>query len=43
MIKYAPLEGPDVDRDFSEIELAKDILHGILPSPKSNGIIGKDS
>jgi hypothetical protein len=33
-LRYAPLQGPDVDRLFSEIENAKDILDGTLPPPK---------
>jgi hypothetical protein len=33
-LRYAPLQGPDVDYLFSEIEHAKDILDGTLPPPK---------
>ena len=33
-LRYAPLQDPDVDLLFSEIEHAKDIVDGTLPPPK---------
>ena len=32
-LRYAPLQGPDVDYLFSEIEYAKDVIDGHLPPP----------
>jgi len=32
-LKYAPLQGPDVDHLFSEIEYAKDVISGVVPPP----------
>jgi hypothetical protein len=32
-LRYAPLQGPDVDHLFSEIEYAKDVIDGIRPPP----------
>jgi hypothetical protein len=32
-LKYAPLQGPDVDNLFSEIEYAKDVISGVVPPP----------
>src|ERR1700737_3486102 len=33
-LRYAPLQGPDVDHLFSEIEYVKDVLDGTVPPPK---------
>jgi hypothetical protein len=32
-LRYAPLEGPDTDTLFNEIEQAKDVLDGVTPPP----------
>src|SRR5215471_19126373 len=33
-LRYAPLQGPEVDHLFSEIEYAKDVIDGKLAPPK---------
>jgi len=37
-LRYAPLQGPDVDLLFSEIEYAKDVIDGTLPPPPTKHI-----
>jgi len=33
-LKYAPLQGPEVDKLFSEIQYAKDVISGVTPPPR---------
>jgi hypothetical protein len=33
-LRYAPLQGPEAEHLFEEIEWAKDVLDGLTPPPK---------